>query len=594
MLRSRAPLRVSGDEALSESSNSTSPERAADDDTDFFMHLANDSESSVGMGTFRDLNVKTNQNTVLPPISRLPPELLISIFAKLNSPTDMLSCMQVSRSWAVNCVGILWHRPSCNTWENLEKVVKVFKETNSYFHYYDLVKRLNLSALSNKISDGSVVPFASCKRIERLTLTNCSMLTDNGVSDLVEGNKHLQALDVSELKSLTDHTLLIVAKNCPRLQGLNITGCAKVTDESLIAIAKSCRQIKRLKLNGVTQVTDRSIQAFSANCPSMLEIDLHGCRQVTSSSVTALLSTLRNLRELRLAQCVEIENSAFLNLPDGLIFDSLRILDLTACENLRDDAIHKIINSAPRLRNLVLAKCRFITDRSVFSICKLGKNIHYVHLGHCSNITDAAVIQLVKSCNRIRYIDLACCNRLTDTSIQQLATLPKLRRIGLVKCQSITDRSILALAKSRVSQHPSGTSCLERVHLSYCIHLTMEGIHSLLNNCPRLTHLSLTGVQAFLREDLTAFCREAPVEFTQQQRDVFCVFSGEGVSRLRDFLNRAAVTYRQETVEGTMYDDADELDEEEGQVTGLMHATVINDEEDNEMADGVTATPPLD
>lgn len=35
-------------------------------------------------------------------------------------------------------------------------------------------------------------------------------------------------------------------------------------------------------------------------------------------------------------------------------------------------------------------------------------------------------------------------------------------------------------------------------------------MHDLLQHCPRLTHLSVTGVQAFLREDITAFCREAP------------------------------------------------------------------------------------
>ena len=39
---------------------------------------------------------------------------------------------------------------------------------------------------------------------------------------------------------------------------------------------------------------------------------------------------------------------------------------------------------------------------------------------------------------------------------------------------------------------------------------TTKGIHALLNSCPRLTHLSLTGVQAFLREEIVAFCREAP------------------------------------------------------------------------------------
>lgn len=229
----------------------------------------------------------------------------------------------------------------------------------------------------------------------------------------------------------------------------------------------------KLKLNGVGQVTNRSVMSFAETCPAILEIDLHDCKLVTSPSVTALITTLRHLRELRLAHCSEIDDSAFLSLPEQMTFDSLRILDLTACENVKDDAVERIVHAAPRLRNLVLAKCRFITDRSVLAICKLGKNLHYVHLGHCSNITDTAVMQLIKSCNRIRYIDLACCNRLTDTSVQQLATLPKLRRIGLVKCQAITNQSILALAHPPRANHPM-VSNLERVHLSYCISLDMR------------------------------------------------------------------------------------------------------------------------
>lgn len=60
---------------------------------------------------------------------------------------------------------------------------------------------------------------------------------------------------------------------------------------------------------------------------------------------------------------------------------------------------------------------------------------------------------------------------------------------------------------------------------------------------------------------------------------MFCVFSGDGVSRLRDYLNRLFSPY-QEEAEATMFDDGEELDEEEGQVTGLMHATAIHDEDD--------------
>lgn len=245
MPRPRPSARQSS-EAPSETSSSTSPERAADDDTDFFMAQANDSQSSIGVANFREVHVQSSRAVSIPPIGRLPPEILIAIFSKLALPKDMLACMQVCRNWAANCVGILWHRPSCNNWENLKSVASSVGEPDSLFTYADLIKRLNLSALMADVSDGTVVPFAQCKRIERLTLTNCSKLTDKGVSDLVDGNRHLQALDVSDLQYLTDHTLYAVSRNCPRLQGLNITGCAKVTDDSLLVVSQNCRQIKRV------------------------------------------------------------------------------------------------------------------------------------------------------------------------------------------------------------------------------------------------------------------------------------------------------------------------------------------------------------
>ncbi len=91
-----------------------------------------------------------------------------------------------------------------------------------------------------------------------------------------------------------------------------------------------------------------------------------------------------------------------------------------------------------------------------------------------------------------------------------------------------------------------------------------QGIHALLNNCPRLTHLSLTGVQAFLRDDLLVYCREAPPEFNEHQRDVFCVFSGVGVQRLRVFLNTHGQNEDRESSfgdnEGTMYHEGEDAD----------------------------------
>ena len=359
----------------------------------------------------------------------------------------------------------------------------------------------------------------------------------------------------------------------------------------------------------------------------MLEIDLQDCKDITDASVIALLSKGRGLRELRLTQCNRITDQAFMQLPDHLIFESLRILDLTACQEVHDCAVEKIIASAPRLRILVLAKCTEITDRSVIAITKLGKNLHDIHLGRCNQITDDALLELVKYCNRIRYIDLAGCHRVTDRSVRRLASLPKLRRIGLVKCQNITDVSIHALAtgdaRGRILP-PTQPSNLERVHLSYCLNITVEvcnrrlihciiltltqGIKDLLNNCPRLTHLSLTGIAEFYgRHDLISFCREAPpgklfflfpyfqipqsqrllltlnnAEFNEEQRTVFCVFSGEGVVRLRIYLNSVSEMMSSRSRDNAMY-DYEEDDGATEDMVGLMDATQIHGDADEDM-----------
>jgi len=233
----------------SDSSESTTPERELYDDEDSVMQHANDSQSSLGV-SLEDMDLDTSneyeEQCRMTPISRLPAEILITIFSRLPSASDVRNCMLVSKSWARNSVDLLWHRPDSRNWEKLLNIIQTVRKPHTFFAYHDLIKRLNLAQLGDMVSDGTLGPMSNCKRIERLTLTNCRMLTDLSVSELIKGNRNLLAIDCTNLEQITDESLHTIANNCYRLQGLNVTKCTRITDASLVAIAKNCRRVKRV------------------------------------------------------------------------------------------------------------------------------------------------------------------------------------------------------------------------------------------------------------------------------------------------------------------------------------------------------------
>jgi F-box and leucine-rich repeat protein GRR1 len=231
------------------SSASTSPERRPDEDNDSIMQLPNDSQSSIADSNIDQQDAfdrEMEEICRVSPVSRLPAELMIQIFQKLPRASDLLNCMLVSRSWARNSVGLLWHRPTTTVWQPLQRVVTTLRSRDTAFDYYRLVKRLNLAQLDVQVSDGVLLPFDNCKRIERLTLTKCSKLTDLSICKVIEGNSSLMALDITNVVHATDKVMEAVANNCYRLQGLNITHCWHITSEGLENVARRCRYIKRV------------------------------------------------------------------------------------------------------------------------------------------------------------------------------------------------------------------------------------------------------------------------------------------------------------------------------------------------------------
>lgn len=229
------------------SSSTNSPLPNDNEESDFFL-VPNDSESSLGVSNLQDMQVTDDaaENRCIPPVNRLPNEILISVFAKLSSSADLQHCMLTCKRWARNSVDLLWHRPACTNWSRHGSICQTLGLPNQYFSYKDFIKRLNLASIADKVNDGSVLPLAVCNRIERLTLTNCKNLTDTGLIPLVQNSHHLLALDISGDDQITEATVFAIAEHCKRLQGLNVSGCTKISNEGMIKLAESCKYIKRV------------------------------------------------------------------------------------------------------------------------------------------------------------------------------------------------------------------------------------------------------------------------------------------------------------------------------------------------------------
>ncbi|KAL7417064.1 hypothetical protein BDY24DRAFT_376505 [Mrakia frigida] len=390
------------------------------------------------------------------------------------------------------------------------------------------LERLTLQGCS-KLSDAvlaAVLGDGNMPELVALDLTNVKLVTDRTVGSLARGCPRLQGLNLSGCRLVTDEGVVSVAEGCRLLRRIKLVKCDLITDASIVALARSCPLLLEVDLVDVPQITSIASRELWLYSSHLRELRLSSCSLLTDTGFPFLFPTATQSHPVTTlalpppptSSSTNSSNSStpyhtplhsnapspeptlhrssnnfnassaskILHPPPNWMrqFDHLRILDLTSCSQLTDQAVEAIVSNAPKIRSLVLAKCTGLTDESLASICRFGRSLHQLHMGHVARITDGAVARLARTCTRLRYIDLAC-----ESTLLFFVT-------------NLTDNAIHALV-----ERPSS---LERIHLSYCENISIDAVHYLLQRLGKLTHLSLTGVPAFRRPDLQKFCRQPP------------------------------------------------------------------------------------
>lgn len=491
--------------------------------------IGNSREYPLALPTSQHISVKK-----LFPLNELPSEILSLVLDRLSQKAEVVKLLTVCKAWAEIIVKLLYYRPHINKKLQLDLFMQTMKKeaSETIFNYRAMIKRLNFSFVGDYMTDKQLACFVGCPNLERLTLVFCKHITSASISAVLHGCKFLQSVDITGIKEVSDSIFNTLAFQCQRVQGFYVPQARDVSFNALHTFITHAPLLKRVKITANLSMDDELVCLLANLCPLLVEVDITLSPNVHDHSLVKLFCQLSQLREFRITHNSNITDKFLKELSQKVShLPALRLIDLCDCENITDKSVEVLVSLAPKLRNVFLGKCSRITDASLIHLARLGKNLQTVHFGHCFNLTDNGVRVLIQSCPRIQYVDFACCTNLTNRTLYELADLSKLKRIGLVKCSQMTDEGLLNMIALR-----GRNDTLERVHLSYCSNLTIYPIYELLMACPKLSHLSLTAVPSFLRSDITAFCRAAPSDFSENQRQIFCVFSGKGVHKLRHYL----------------------------------------------------------
>lgn len=115
--------------------------------------------------------------------------------------------------------------------------------------------------------------------LKRLSLKDCTFLTDKSIISVANAAPHLESLDLSFCCALLDTAVEVLCLGCQNLQSLDLSFCGSaVSDSSLVAISLHLRNLKRLLVKGCIRVTRAGVDALLSGFSPLTYINVSQCR----------------------------------------------------------------------------------------------------------------------------------------------------------------------------------------------------------------------------------------------------------------------------------------------------------------------------
>ncbi|KAJ3169335.1 hypothetical protein HK101_011492 [Irineochytrium annulatum] len=198
----------------------------------------------------------------------------------------------------------------------------------------------------------------------------------------------LRAVEESLYESLDDSWLAIILRKCSKLEYLTLSGCSFLTDRSVNRIHSpppnpdlgpftTHASLRHLDLSH-TDISPNSLIMILRSTPTVRSLDLSRSRSLNDASLIAASELLVDLEELRLDSP---PTSVTPKLLSSLVFPNLKSLSISDCPSATDDVVSRLVTTERHrhLASLSLTTCP-VTRLSLVSISTIPATPPLTHL----------------------------------------------------------------------------------------------------------------------------------------------------------------------------------------------------------------------
>lgn len=465
-------------------------------------------------------------------IERLPTELLLLVFAFLDTETLLVSVPGVCRRWRAEygktvdveidlsflsersrlykringytgrimlcelvqrfskVTGFMWMGPALPEstgmaiLESLPHVTKfvlgAFGGEHLEDDWYEALGT-NCPNLRHLGAPGGYCRYGDYPRLTHLTLGFPCVLSNAMLADLADACPRLESLYCSYWNTLSPecHAPLAQFSHLTTLRLGSWPGSRSTVDDVVLtAIAVACPHLQDIAIRDSAHVTNTGVAVLAQNLPCLQRVDFSGCLEVDNVGVTTLA----------LAMGERLTAISFGGESNSKLCDLALVVLWKYCPNLLE-ATFRVTNGITSAGLYALARgCRQlqriaitseqVMDNGVENIALFCPRLQVADFAYCPLLTDLAVESIAKHCRSVTSLVFAGCPKITDCSVRVVAEhCPQLTTFAFQKCVELTDDGVCALRNC---------SQLRTVYVSGCPLLTSACAITLSQHCRHL------------------------------------------------------------------------------------------------------------